>query len=122
MAFGDGRDFAPVMLNIDLSSVGNWAERNNVSYASYQELAGMKAVADTLSKHVEEVNEILSREPKMAGMQIKRFLILHKELDADDGELTRTQKVRRGFIADRYARAGERALRRLERSRTSPRR
>ena len=54
------------------------------------------------SKHVEEVNEILSREPKMAGMQVKRFLILHKELDADDGELTRTQKVRRGFIAERY--------------------
>ncbi len=103
VAFGDGRDFATVMLNIDLAAVGNWAERNNVSYASYQELAGLPEIGDMLREHVEAVNEILSREPKMAGAQVKRFLILHKELDADDGELTRTQKVRRSFIAERYA-------------------
>jgi hypothetical protein len=56
-----------------------------------------------LGKHVEEVNHSLADETAMAGAQIRRFLILHKELDADDGEITRTQKVRRGFIAERYA-------------------
>jgi len=103
MALGDGRDFATVMLNIDLTAVGNWAERNNVVYGSYQELAGHPLVYDMIEKHVAEVNRSLASEPIMAGAQIKRFLILHKELDADDGELTRTQKVRRGFIAERYA-------------------
>jgi long-chain acyl-CoA synthetase len=102
VAVGDGRDFATAMLNIDMAAVGAWAERNNVSYSSYQELAGLPKVGDMLQAHVEEVNAILSREPKMAGAQVRRFLILHKELDADDGELTRTQKVRRGFISDRY--------------------
>jgi long-chain acyl-CoA synthetase len=91
------------MLNIDLAAVGSWAERNNVIYASYQELAGHPLVYDMIEKHVAEVNRSLARDKMMAGAQIKRFLILHKELDADDGELTRTQKVRRSFIADRYA-------------------
>ena len=86
-----------------MTRVGNWAERNNVSYASYQELAGHPDVYAMIAAHVEDTNRILSHEPMMAGAQIKRFLILHKELDADDGELTRTQKVRRGFIAERYA-------------------
>ncbi len=103
VAFGDGREYVTVMLNIELPSVGNWAERNNVSYASYQELAANPLVYDIIEKHVDEVNRALAAEPVMAGAQIKRFLILHKELDADDGELTRTQKVRRGFIAERYA-------------------
>jgi long-chain acyl-CoA synthetase len=103
VAFGDGRDMVTVMLNIELASVGNWAERNNVSYASYQELAGHPQVYKIIEAHVDEVNRALAREPMMARGQIKRFLILHKELDADDGELTRTQKVRRGFIAERYA-------------------
>lgn len=103
VAVGDGRDFATVMINIDLTAVGNWAERNNVAYASYQELAGHPAVYDMIAKHVEQVNRDLANEPMVAGSQIGRFLILHKELDADDGELTRTQKVRRGFIAERYA-------------------
>ena len=103
VAFGDGRDFATVMLNIDLASVGAWAERNNVSYASYQELAGHPRVTEMIEKHVDEVNRSLAGEPMMAAAQIARFLILHKELDADDGELTRTQKVRRGFIGERYA-------------------
>ena len=83
--------------------MGNWAERNNVSYASYQELAGHPDVYAMIADHVTDTNRSLAREPLMAGAQIKRFLILHKELDADDGELTRTQKVRRGFIAERYA-------------------
>ena len=103
VAFGQGRDYATVALNIDLTAVGNWAERNNVVYASYQELAGHPLVYDMISKHIDEVNRSLATEPLMGGAQIKRFLILHKELDADDGELTRTQKVRRGFIAERYA-------------------
>ncbi len=102
VAYGDGRDFVCVMLNIDLVAVGSWAERNNVIYGSYQELAGHPLVYDMLTKHVEEVNASLAEEGAMAGAQIRRFLILHKELDADDGELTRTQKVRRGFIAERY--------------------
>ncbi len=103
VAVGQDRDFVAVMLNIELASVGNWAERNAVGYASYQELAGHPRVAELIAKHVEAVNRALAGEPVMAGAQIKRFLILPKELDADDGELTRTQKVRRRFIAERYA-------------------
>ena len=103
VAIGDGQDFVTAMINIELASVGNWAERNNVSYASYQELAAHPQVYAMIEKHVDAVNRSLSEEPVMAGAQIRRFLILPKELDADDGELTRTQKVRRGFIADRYA-------------------
>ena len=103
VALGDRRDFVAVMLNIDLTAVGSWAERNNVVYGSYQELAGHPLVYDMIEKHVAEVNRSLAADKVMAGAQIKRFLILHKELDADDGELTRTQKVRRGFIAERYA-------------------
>ena len=103
VAYGDKRDFVAVMLNIDLTAVGSWAERNNVVYGSYQELAGHPLVYDMLEKHVAEVNRSLAQDKMTAGAQIKRFLILHKELDPDDGEITRTLKVRRGFIADRYA-------------------
>jgi long-chain acyl-CoA synthetase len=102
VAFGQGRDYVTMLINIDLTSVGNWAERNNVSYASYQELAAHPQVYDIVAKRVDELNRALADEPQMAASQIKRFLILHKELDADDGELTRTLKVRRTFIADRY--------------------
>lgn len=103
VAFGHGRDYVSAFINIDLTAVGSWAERNNVSYASYQELAGHPDVYDMIEKHVQEVNEELAREERVAGAQIQRFLILHKELDADDGEITRTAKVRRSFVADRYA-------------------
>ncbi len=103
VAFGDKRDFVCVMLNIDLTAVGNWAERNNIVYGSYQEIAAHPQVCELLAQHVAEVNRSLAQEPAMAGAQIRRFLILHKELDADDGEVTRTQKVRRSFIAERYA-------------------
>jgi long-chain acyl-CoA synthetase len=102
VAFGQGYDYVTVFLNIDLVAVGNWAERNNVVYGSYQELANHDLVYEMIGKHVDEVNASLAAEPAMAAAQIRRFLILHKELDADDGELTRTQKVRRGFIAERY--------------------
>jgi long-chain acyl-CoA synthetase len=103
VAIGAGRDFVCVMLNIDMTAVGSWAERNNVVYGSYQELAGHPLVYDMIAKHVDEVNRSLADEEVMAGAQIRRFLVLHKELDPDDGELTRTQKIRRGFIGERYA-------------------
>jgi len=103
VAIGDGRDFVAAMINIELASVGDWAERNNVSYASYQELAAHPRIYEMIGAHVDAVNHALSRDPMMAGAQVRRFLILPKELDADDGELTRTQKVRRRLIAERYA-------------------
>jgi long-chain acyl-CoA synthetase len=103
VAFGHQCDFVTVILNIDLTAVANWAERNNVVYGSYQELAGHPLVYDMLEKHVAEVNRSLAEEQVMAAAQVRRFLILHKELDPDDGEMTRTQKVRRGLVAERYA-------------------
>lgn len=102
VAFGHERDMCCVFLNIDLTSVGNWAERNNVSYASYQELTQHPEVIKMMGEHVRQVNEDLSGEEMMAGSQIHRFLVLHKELDPDDGEMTRTMKVRRSFISERY--------------------
>jgi long-chain acyl-CoA synthetase len=103
VAIGHGRDYVTVLINIDLTSVGNWAERNNVIYASYQELAAHPDVYAMIERRVDELNRSLATEEMVAGSQIRRYLILHKELDADDGELTRTQKVRRSFIAERYA-------------------
>jgi long-chain acyl-CoA synthetase len=102
VAFGQGQDFVTMFINIDLTSVGNWAERNNISYASYQELAAHPQVYEIVAKRVDELNRSLAEEPRMAESQIRRFLILHKELDADDGEMTRTQKVRRSTISERY--------------------
>ncbi len=104
VAFGDGRDFVTCFINIDMTAVSDWAERNDVTYGSYQELAGHDRVMALLADHVRAVNNDLAAEPTTAGAQIRRFLVLHKELDADDGELTRTQKVRRRFIAERYSR------------------
>ena len=103
VAFGSERDYVAVFVNIDLVAVGNWAERHNVVYGSYQELASHPQLADIIRGHIEQVNRDLAADPQLGGSQIRRFLILHKELDADDGELTRTRKVRRGFVADRYA-------------------
>jgi long-chain acyl-CoA synthetase len=102
VAFGDRRDFVTAFVNIDLEAVGNWAERHNLAYGSYQELAGNERVGDLIQGCIEEVNRDLAAEPTLAASQIRRFLILHKELDADDGELTRTRKVRRRTIAERY--------------------
>ncbi|MEZ2143952.1 AMP-binding protein [Bradyrhizobium sp. DN5] len=103
ITFGDSREFVCAMINIDPVAIANWAERNNIAYGSYQELAGHPLVYDMVAKDVAAVNHSLVKERVLAGAQIRRFLILHKELDADDGELTRTQKVRRRFIAERYA-------------------
>lgn len=102
VAFGDGRDRVCVMLNIDFDAVGNWAERRNLPYAGYTDLAGKPEVYELMQGCVEQVNADLSRDERLAGSQISRFLVLHKELDADDGELTRTNKVRRGFIGEKY--------------------
>jgi len=103
VAFGQGHDYPTMLINIDPISVGNWAERNNIAYGSYQELAAHPKVYEMVRQRVDEMNKALAQEPQMAASQIRRFLILHKELDADDGELTRTQKVRRPFINERYA-------------------
>jgi long-chain acyl-CoA synthetase len=103
VVFGAGREMACAFVNIDLNAVGNWAERNNIAYGSYQELAGLKPVLDMIQGHVEEVNASLAQDAMLSGCQIHRFLVLHKELDADDGELTRTRKVRRNIIAEKYA-------------------
>ena len=103
VAYGDSREFVCAILNIDPAAVANWAERNNIAYGSYQELAGHPLVYDMVAKDVAAVNRSLAEEKVMASAQICRFLILHKQLDADDGELTRTLKVRRGFVAERYA-------------------
>jgi len=102
VAYGDGREKVCVMINIDFSAVGNWAERRNLPYAGYTDLAQKPEVYELVKDCVEKVNADLSVDKLLAGSQISRFLVLHKELDADDGELTRTNKVRRGFIADKY--------------------
>ena len=101
--FGSGRDKCCAFINIDLTAVGNWAERNNIAYGSYQELAQHPRVYEMVQGHIEEVNRALADDEMLSGCQVHRFLILHKELDADDGELTRTRKVRRVPIAEKFA-------------------
>ena len=102
VAYGDGREKVCVFVNIDFDAVGNWAERRNLPYAGYTDLAQKPEVYQLIKECVEKVNADLSVDALLAGSQISRFLVLHKELDADDGELTRTNKVRRGFIGDKY--------------------
>jgi long-chain acyl-CoA synthetase len=103
VAFGHGRGQATAMLNIDVQAVGDWAERRGIPYSGYTDLAAKPQVVELVRECVEKVNADLARDPQLAGSQIHRFVILHKELDADDGELTRTRKVRRGFIGEKYA-------------------
>jgi long-chain acyl-CoA synthetase len=100
--FGDGRDKVCTFVNIDMEAVGNWAEKRNLPYSGYTDLASRDEVYALVRECIEKVNADLALEPELAGSQIRRFLILHKELDADDGELTRTRKVRRGAIGDKY--------------------
>jgi len=102
VAYGDGRERVCVMINIDFEAVGNWAERRNLPYAGYPDLSQKPEVYALVKECVEKVNADLAQDERLSGSQISRFLILHKELDADDGELTRTNKVRRGFIAEKY--------------------
>jgi len=102
VTFGDRRDTVCAFINIDMEAGGNWAEKRNLPYSGYTDLASRDEVFELVRECVEKVNADLAQEPEIANSQIHRFLILHKELDADDGELTRTRKVRRGFIAERY--------------------
>ena len=103
VVFGNGRDRCVAFVNIDLTAVGNWAERNNIAYASYQELAQHPRVLETITGHVEAVNRSVAEDEMLAGCQVHRFLVLHKQLDADDDEMTRTQKVKRRLIETKYA-------------------
>jgi long-chain acyl-CoA synthetase len=102
VAFGDRREKVCAFINIDFEAVGNWAERRNLPYAGYTDLAGKTEVLALVKDCVEKVNADLAADAMLAGSQVSRFLVLHKELDADDGELTRTRKVRRGYIGDKY--------------------
>jgi len=103
VTLGQPQEYVTAMINIDLQSVGNWAERKNIGYTSYTDLSQRPEVYDLISNEVKKVNASLSKEEKLRGAQIRRFLILHKELDPDDAEVTRTRKIRRGFIAKKYA-------------------
>ena len=103
VVFGNGKPNCTAFVNIDLTAVGNWAERNNIAYASYQELAGHPEVLATIQSHVEEVNASVAQDVMLSDCQVHRFVVLHKQLDADDGELTRTQKVRRRIIEEKFA-------------------
>ncbi|MFQ1700509.1 AMP-binding protein [Loktanella agnita] len=103
VVFGANRSNCVAFINIDLTAVGNWAERNNIAYSSYQELSQHPAVLKMIAGHVAEVNQSVAADEMLAGCQIHRFLVLHKELDADDGEITRTRKVRRRMVEEKYA-------------------
>jgi len=100
--FGNDRDYSTAFINIDLDAVGNWAERRNIAYSGYIDLASQDQVYDLIKDCVDKVNGDISQDKRLANSQIRRFLILHKELDADDGELTRTRKVRRSFVGERF--------------------
>jgi long-chain acyl-CoA synthetase len=100
--YGPDRPFVGAFINIDLEAAGNWAERHGLAYTSYTDLAARPEVYNLVAEEIARVNASLADDPQMVGAQIRRFLILHKELDPDDGELTRTRKVRRRFVAERY--------------------
>ena len=103
VVFGNQRDRATAFINIDFEAVGNWAEKRGLPYAGYLDLAAKPQVLDLIDECVQKVNADLAVDPKLANSQVHRFLVLHKELDPDDDELTRTRKVRRRFIQDKYA-------------------
>ena len=98
VSVGQDRPYVAAMINIDMDNVGRWAEKQRVAYTTYTDLAQKPEVYDLISREVDRVNSDLPDTT-----QIRRFLLLHKELDADDEELTRTRKVRRGFVAEKYA-------------------
>jgi long-chain acyl-CoA synthetase len=102
VTFGDQRDQVTAFINIDFEACGNWAEKRNISYAGYVDLASRKEINQLIQDCIEKCNADLASDPVMCASQVTRFLILHKELDADDGEMTRTRKVRRGAIATKY--------------------
>jgi long-chain acyl-CoA synthetase len=103
VVFGSGREFCTAFINIDLNAVGNWAERNNIAYGGYQELSQHPEVLDMIQAHIEETNLSIANDSMLSGCQVNRFLVLHKELDADDGEMTRTRKVRRRIVEEKFS-------------------
>ncbi len=103
VTFGHGRDKVCAFINMDMEAVGNWAEKRTLSYGGYVDLASRDEVYDLVRDCIEKVNADIAAEPEIAGSQIQRFLILHKQLEADDSELTRTGKVRRRHVAEKYA-------------------
>ncbi|WP_254919068.1 AMP-binding protein [Oceanicola sp. 22II-s10i] len=103
VVFGNGREECTAFLNIDLNAVGNWAERHNLAYSSYTELAGHPKVLEMMKGHVEEVNASVAEDEMLSGCQVHRFVVLHKQLDPDDGEITRTGKVRRRTVDEKFA-------------------
>ncbi|MBS4019448.1 MAG: AMP-binding protein [Dechloromonas sp.] len=102
VCFGNERDMVCAFVNIDVGAVGNWAERRGIAYAGYTDLAGKPQVLELIRECVEEVNAALAGDAMVADSQVHRFLVLHKELDPDDDELTRTRKVRRNFVSEKY--------------------
>jgi long-chain acyl-CoA synthetase len=98
VAFGDARPFVAAIVAIDPTTVGNWAERQNLAYTSFQDLCAKPEVADLVRAEIRKCNAVLPE-----AVQIRRFLVLNKEFDADDDEITRTRKIRRGFVAEKYA-------------------
>jgi long-chain acyl-CoA synthetase len=102
VAFGDRKDEVCAFINIDMGAVGNWAERRNIAYSGYTDLAQKPEVYELIRECVEQANAELAHDAMLSESQVHRFLVLHKELDPDDDELTRTRKVRRGFIAEKY--------------------
>ena len=103
VTFGDQQDFVSAFINIDLEAISNWAEKNDVTYASYHELAANDQVSSLIQDCVASVNQELANEDQFKTSQIQRFVVLHKDLDPDDCELTRTRKVRRKFVAEKYS-------------------
>lgn len=97
VAVGHARTHVVAMINIDMRSVGNWAENRSIAYTTYQDLSQKEQVLDLIEGEIERVNADL---PEAA--RIRTFVILHKELDADDEELTRTRKLRRSFVYEKY--------------------
>ena len=98
VAFGNDRAFVAAMIAIDLNTVGNWAERRGITYTSYADLSQKPEVCDVIREEIRKGNETLPESTR-----IRRFLLLTKDLEADDAEMTRTRKVRRRFVADKYA-------------------
>jgi long-chain acyl-CoA synthetase len=102
VAFGHGRDAVCALVSIDLDAVGNWADKQGLSYTGYADLAALDEVHGLIGDWIAKANAELAADPGSARLQIHRFLVLHKRLEADDGELTRMRKVRRDVLAQRF--------------------
>lgn len=102
IAIGHSRDSVCALVDIDLTAVSRWADRQEISYTGHADLASRDEVYGLIANVIAELNAALARDPVQAKIQIRRFAILSKELDADDGLLTRTGKLRRDVINERY--------------------